>query len=115
MSGKRHRCWTISCLVPCRYCQNLNYAQQLLQPVDPSKYTDYNCVLPVSRCLDILIAEAVVYFVAAIYFDNVFADTNGVRRKPWCALLPLSCLSHLSRACLCFACGSADATSMSNM
>ncbi len=73
----------------CRYCQNLNYAQQLLQPVDPNKYTDYNCVLPVSRCLDILIAEALIYFVAAIYFDNVFADENGVRRKPWCAPLPL--------------------------
>ena len=79
----------------CRYCQNLNYAQQLLQPVDPNKYTDYNCVLPVSRCLDILIAEALIYFVAAIYFDNVFADENGVRRKPWCALVPLSRGSHL--------------------
>ena len=73
--------------VACRYCQNLNYAQQLLQPVDPTKYTDYDCVLPVSRCIDILVAEAFIYFVAAIYFDNVFADENGVRRKPWCALL----------------------------
>ena len=83
-----------------RYCQNLNYAQQLLQPVDPSKYTDYNCVLPVSRCLDILIAEALVYFVAAIYFDNVFADTNGVRKKPWYALLPMSRLCYIAWACV---------------
>ena len=74
-------------MTACSYCKNLNYAQQLLQPVIPNQYVDYDCVLPVSRCLDFLIAEAVIYFVAAIYFDNVFADQIGVRQKPWYAAL----------------------------
>ena len=87
----------------CSYCKNLNYAQQLLQPVNPNQYVDYDCVLPVSRCLDILVAEAVIYFIAAIYFDNVFADQNGVRRTPWCvpALLCSAPDAEESAAMLC--------------
>ena len=29
-----------------------------------------------------------VFFILAIYLDNVLADKNGVRRRPWYFLLP---------------------------
>ena len=72
-------------IVPCSYCKNLNYAQQLQQPYVVGQYVDYQCVLPVSGCIGILAAEAALYFLLALYFDNVFANENGVRRRPWCA------------------------------
>lgn len=48
------------------------------------QYVDYNCVLPISKAMIILLAEYVVYFLIALYFDNVLANESGVRRRPWC-------------------------------
>ena len=71
----------------CSYCKDLSYAEQLQQPFVEGQYVDYNCVLPISRCMIILLVEAVVYFLIALYLDNVLANESGVRRRPWCALL----------------------------
>ena len=70
----------------CSYCQNLKYAQQLEQPFVADQYRDYSCVLPISKAMLILLAEAVLYFLIALYLDNVLSNESGVRRRPWCAL-----------------------------
>ena len=36
----------------------------------------------------VLALEFIVYMIIAIYFDNVFANENGVRKKPWYFLSP---------------------------
>lgn len=70
------------------YCENLSDSQALQQPYHPNVYKDYSCVLNINQVFNILLLEWIVYFILAVYFDNVFANENGVRRRPWYFLMP---------------------------
>jgi len=70
------------------YCKDLNFQQQQEQVVVDGRYIDYDCVLPIGSTYVILVAQWIIYFILAIYLDNVLADENGVRRPLWYFLLP---------------------------
>ena len=72
------------------YCQNLGNrtAEDNLYATDPSGYWDFNCVFPIGNMLAILALEFIVYTILGVYLDNVLANENGVRKKPWYFLTP---------------------------
>lgn len=67
------------------YCQNINnpVEQDALYRTAPTSFWDFECVFPVGNILTILFIEAIVYVLIAVYLNNVLADENGVRKKPW--------------------------------
>lgn len=67
--------------------QNIFLAQQG-QEAAQNNYYDFDCVWPLPRLYIILFFQMVLYFVLAVYLDNVLADEDGVRRKPWYFLTP---------------------------
>jgi len=72
------------------YCQNLKnpLEQDSLYVTATNAYWDFSCVFPVGTILAILALEALVYFLLAIYLNNVLRDENGVRKKPWYLFTP---------------------------
>ena len=42
-------------------------------------YQDFECTFSLSTCLLVLAAEYLIYFLIAVYLDNVLADKNGGR------------------------------------
>lgn len=72
------------------YCQNIQSpaAQDAMFATDPEAYWDFNCVFPIGNILAILAIEAFVYALVAVYLDNVFAASNGVRKPLWYFLSP---------------------------
>lgn len=67
------------------YCQNIDnpFEQDALYRTAPNAFWDFDCVFPVGNILTILFIEAIVYVLIAVYLNNVLADENGVRKKPW--------------------------------
>ena len=67
------------------YCQNIKNPDQqdALFATDPSQYWDFSCVFPLGNILAILAIEAGLYFLIAVYLNNVLPDENGVRKKMW--------------------------------
>jgi ABC-type multidrug transport system ATPase subunit len=65
------------------YCQNVKnpVEQDSLYSTAPNAYWDFSCVFPLGNILVILAVEAIVYFLLAIYLNNVLRDENGVRKK----------------------------------
>jgi ABC-type multidrug transport system ATPase subunit len=72
------------------YCQNIKNPseQDSLYATNPNAYWDFDCVFPLGTILAILAIEALVYFLLAIYLNNVLRDENGVRKKPWYLFTP---------------------------
>jgi len=72
------------------YCQDIKnpVEQDSVYGTAPDEYWDFSCVFPVGTILGILALEALVYFLLAIYLNNVFRDENGVRKKPWYLFTP---------------------------
>ena len=73
-----------------QFCQNLdNPAQEdALYQSDPDAYWDFDCVLPIGTSMGILALEFIVYTLIGIYLDNVLANENGVKKKPWYLFSP---------------------------
>jgi len=67
--------------------QNIFLAQQG-QEAAQNNYYDFDCVWPLPRLYIILFFQMVLYFVLAVYLDNILADEDGVKRKPWYFLTP---------------------------
>lgn len=40
-------------------------------------YQDFDCVFPLTTCYVILLLQFIVYFLLAVYLDNVLKDKNG--------------------------------------
>ena len=55
---------------------------------DPDRYINNNCVLSLGEVYGYLACLWLGYFVLAIYFDQVIADKNGVKRSPLFFLNP---------------------------
>lgn len=73
------------------YCQNLKdnpTEADALYRTDPNGFWDFSCVFPLGTILLVLAIEFIVYTAIAIYLDNVFANENGVKKKPWYFLTP---------------------------
>lgn len=74
-------------LASCSYCHNLNDAQAAALPYTTS-YRDNQCVMSVGDCLLVLLALWIIFFVAAVYFSNVWPNEHGVRRRYATQLYP---------------------------
>lgn len=77
------------------YCQDISSYQEqsaFLVDVGPQaaadNYYNFDCVWPLPRLFVILILQFLVYFILAVYLDNVLADEDGVKRPPWYFFLP---------------------------
>lgn len=72
------------------YCQDIKNPteQDSLYATATDAYWDFSCVFPVGTILAILALEALVYFLLAIYLNNVLRDENGVRKKLWYLFTP---------------------------
>ncbi len=72
------------------YCQNTKNPTERdsLYSSSPNSYWDFSCVFPLGNILAILAIEAIVYFLIAIYLNNVLRDENGVRKKLWYLFTP---------------------------
>ncbi|KAK9831648.1 hypothetical protein WJX74_004219 [Apatococcus lobatus] len=53
-----------------------------------SGYWYTGCVLPLPNLYLIAAAQCVVYFLLAVYLDNVIADANGIGQPLWYFLMP---------------------------
>ncbi|KAL3145244.1 hypothetical protein ABBQ32_000989 [Trebouxia sp. C0010 RCD-2024] len=69
------------------YCHDLNAQQAAAQPYTAA-YRDNQCVMSIGDCLLVLLALWIIFFVAAVYLDNVWPNEHGVRRRPWFFLQP---------------------------
>jgi len=57
-------------------------------PTTTDRYVNYSCVLSIGTIINIYALEYVLYFVVAVYLDNILKNENGVARRPWYFLLP---------------------------
>lgn len=71
-----------------RYSYCVNWQSEERPPATPDVYKDYSCVISIGDILEIWAVEVFVYFVFAIYLDNILKNENGLRRPPWYFLMP---------------------------
>lgn len=73
------------------YCQNVKdpSTADALYAANKGYYLDTSCVFPLGTILSVLAVEFFVYVLIGIYLDNVVADSNGVKKKPWYLLSPV--------------------------
>lgn len=64
----------------CSYCHDFNAQQAAAQPYTAA-YRDNQCVMSIGDCLLVLLALWIIFFVAAVYLDNVWPNKHGVRRR----------------------------------
>ena len=57
---------------------------------------NYSCVLSIGTIINIYALEYVLYFIVAVYLDNVLKNENGVARRPWYFLLPSESVTPLT-------------------
>ena len=79
------------------YCLNIQNPDARPLYFNPDYYQDFECVLSVEQCLTYLAIEAVVYFLLAVYLDNVLPNEQGVRRSVVYFLQPSYWLRGKSR------------------
>eukprot|EP01024_Parvocaulis_polyphysoides_P015911 TRINITY_DN1703_c0_g2_i9.p1 TRINITY_DN1703_c0_g2~~TRINITY_DN1703_c0_g2_i9.p1 ORF type:complete len:796 (-),score=106.72 TRINITY_DN1703_c0_g2_i9:746-3133(-) len=70
------------------YCKNLNEQEREEFVTSEDTYVDQECVFSLGYIYLIFLGEWIVYFILAVYLDNVIPNENGVRRSPWFFLLP---------------------------
>jgi len=71
-----------------RYSYCVNWESDDRPPATPNVYKDYSCVISIGEILEIWAVEVFVYFVFAIYLDNILKNENGLRRPPWYFFMP---------------------------
>lgn len=48
-----------------------------VNPTPAAVYQDFDCVFPLTTCYFVLLLEFIIYFLLAIYLDNIVGDANG--------------------------------------
>lgn len=68
------------------YCQDLTdltLQDRVYARLSADAYVDFECVLPLPDLFIIMFVEFLVYWLVAVWLDNVLPDANGVRRRGW--------------------------------